>query len=141
MTDQSTSPQMRRGLHRVGIALTVGIGLCAMAVGVTMSVRIVSDQQTRFLALQCLADNDLHAGSDSTSEQSVAKGVCGLSLSGLSAEEIAATQKGGFNYTATLASYLGVATLVAGLMGLITYFSVVAAGWVARKFRSAPWRA
>jgi hypothetical protein len=60
------SVRAKRGFHRLGIVLATCLGLCALAVGIIVSLDNAASRRDRFIALQC-ADRKLQAKSDETS--------------------------------------------------------------------------
>jgi hypothetical protein len=62
MVDQSASLLVKRGLHRVGVALATLLGVSTFALGVIIAIDSVNSQYDYFLALRC-ADKNLSAKS------------------------------------------------------------------------------
>src|SRR5262249_1526481 len=130
MSELSPSMRVKRGFHRIGVALALVLGACTLAIGVIMSVTSADSQQRLFLALRCadqkLAQEDIVAFGKSYYGRIPIGKMGGGSFSTASPQEILASRDNSFSYSTSLVSSLGITVLITGLVGLITYFSVAA---------------
>lgn len=55
MVERPNSIRVKRGFHRIGIALALFLGACAAALGVILSVQDRNEQEKYFQALRCAA--------------------------------------------------------------------------------------
>jgi len=136
MTDPSIPMRVKRGFHRVGIALAVVLGLCTLAIGTMESIDQANFRARKFMVLRCEEEQDKEKESSPGNPWAGLIPPCS-NWEDFSADEIAKWQIG-FSYTATLAMYFAETVLIASLVGLAAYFSVAglvaALSWIVRGF-------
>ena len=141
MNELANSTRVKRGFHRVGLALSIVLGALALVAGAIFSWDSSGSQREQFLARQCVVNamNKYKPNPDNI----YAEDVLNLDLrrdchssepSDKGLEEMKQLVNSGFSYTATLASYLGVTALITALVGLLAYYSVAAFSWIVRGF-------
>jgi hypothetical protein len=136
MTDPSIPMRIKRGFHRVGLALAIVLAVCIVAVGAVMSVDAANLQQRR-----SICGDEKHNSPNPYSKikaQLEDERAGAIPCDFFSDDEIAESRNKGFSYSATLAMYLAETMLIASLVGLAAYFSVagLVAGisWIVRGF-------
>ncbi|MFZ0422825.1 MAG: hypothetical protein WAL80_08100 [Xanthobacteraceae bacterium] len=138
MTELANSARVKRGFHRVGLALSILLGALTLVGGAMFSWDSANSQREQFLARRCIVNemNKSSPGNKWTGE--VVEIECHSTFPGWDSakelEKLKQSVNSGFSYIATLASYLAVTALIASLVGLVAYFSVAAFSWIVRGF-------
>jgi hypothetical protein len=166
MTGMNLSPteRVKRGFHRIGIAIATVLAAGTLTMGILISLHEVGAQQSRFSELRC-AYNEARLGQDFkrnmlppeltavltnnparrilfealvadewAREIPIGKIGCGRLFSTATVREIMQSGAADFSYSGALIFPLGLTALIASLIAFASYFAVSTASWIARGF-------